>query len=298
MISSYRYLTLIGLLLIARHTFAASPMTLAQYMALKGPEPTAHIAYGSAPSQYAELFEPTGSGPFPVVVLVHGGCWKTEFAGITQFRNIAGSLAAQGIAVWSVEYRRVDEAGGGYPGTYEDMIGALEALSANATIYRLDLGHLAAVGHSAGGHAVQWMAGRERLPRSSPLYRAHFLAIKQIVSLGGVNDLRAWTDLCGFDVSKLTGLASSGRPDVYSDTSPAELVPNGSRTVLINGELDRQVPPEVAVKFAAKARAAGDQVEIVVLAGASHFDEAAATSASWPVSLSVIKKSLGMAPAN
>jgi acetyl esterase/lipase len=229
---------------------------------------------------------------------VHGGCWKSEFSGMPQFRNMAGSLAAQGIAVWSVEYRRVDEAGGGYPGTYEDIIGALEALSANAAAYRLDLGHIAAVGHSAGGHAVQWIAGRERLPASSLLYRARLLPIKQIVSLGGVNDLRAWTDLCGFDVSKLTGAASSGRADVYSDTSPAELVPNGSRTVLINGEFDRQVPPEVAVKFAAKARAAGDQVEIIVLPGASHFDEAAASSASWPVTLSVIKKSLGMAPAN
>jgi acetyl esterase/lipase len=298
MMASYKFLTLMGLLLMARPAFAAAPMTLAQYMALKGPEPTAHIPYGAAPSQYAELFEPAGSGPFPVVVLVHGGCWKTEFAGIPQFRNMAGSLAAQGIAVWSVEYRRVDEAGGGYPGTYEDIIGALEALSANAAVYRLDLGHIAAVGHSAGGHAVQWIAGRERLPASSPLYRAHLTPIKQIVSLGGVNDLRAWTDLCGFDVTQLTGIASSARPDVYSDTSPAELVPNGSRTVLINGELDRQVPPEVAVKFAAKARAAGDQVEIIVPPGASHFDEASATSASWPVTLSVIKKSLGMPPTN
>jgi acetyl esterase/lipase len=297
MSSAYRCQSLIGALLFAGHAIA-DPMTLTQYMALKGPAPTAHIAYGPAPSQYAELFEPAGAGPFPVVVLVHGGCWKSEFAGIAQFRNIAGSLAAQGIAVWSVEYRRVDEAGGGYPGTYEDLIGALEALSANAALYRLDLGHIAAVGHSAGGHAVQWIAGRGRLPESSPLYRAHFLAIKQIVSLGGLNDLRAWTDLCGFAVSKLTGIASSGRPNVYADTSPAELVPNGSHTVLVNGELDRQVPPEVAVKFAAKARAAGDQVDIIVLPRASHFDEAAATSATWPITLSAIKQSLGMAPAD
>jgi dipeptidyl aminopeptidase/acylaminoacyl peptidase len=64
--------------------------------------------------------------------------------------------------------------------------------------------------------------------------------------------------------------------------------------VLITGELDRQVPPQVAFKFAAKAKAAGDSAEVVVLPGAGHFDEAAATSPSWKVTLSVIKNELGI----
>ncbi len=92
---------------------SAAPMKLADYMALSGPAPSATFAYGSAPSQYAELFRPAGAGPFPVAVLVHGGCWTVEYGGITQLRNLAGALAAQGIAVWNVEYRRADEAGGG-----------------------------------------------------------------------------------------------------------------------------------------------------------------------------------------
>lgn len=108
----------------------AAPMKLADYLALSGPAPTARIAYGSAPSQFAELFRPAGDGPFPVVVLVHGGCWTIKFGGIEQMRNLAGALAAQGIAVWNVEYRRVDEAGGGYPGTYQDINAALDQLGA------------------------------------------------------------------------------------------------------------------------------------------------------------------------
>ncbi|WP_229424943.1 alpha/beta hydrolase [Massilia sp. Se16.2.3] len=103
----------------------AAPMKLADYMALQGPAPTARLPYGPAPSQYAELFVPEGAGPFPVAVLVHGGCWTERFGGITQFRNMAGALRARGIAVWNVEYRRVDEAGGGYPGMYRDMHAAL-----------------------------------------------------------------------------------------------------------------------------------------------------------------------------
>lgn len=273
----------------------AEPMTLAQYMSLKGPEPSAHVAYGTAPSQYAELFRPPGAGPFPVVVLVHGGCWQTEFGGIKQFRNMAGALAAEGIAVWNVEYRRVDEQGGGYPGTYEDMIGALDALSAHAKTYQLDMSRLVAVGHSAGGHMVQWAAGRALIPRSSPLYRPNPTALRHVVSLGGINDLRAWTDLCGFEVAKLTGTPSDGRTDVYADTNPSDMIPNGSHTVLITGEKDQLVPKEVALKFAAKAKAAGDSAEVIVLPGASHFDEAAASSPAWNTTLSIIKKEIGIA---
>jgi acetyl esterase/lipase len=272
----------------------AAPMTLAQYMMLQGPEPTAHIPYGVAASQYVELFRPQGAGAFPVVVLVHGGCWQTEFGGIKQFRNMAGALMAQGIAVLNVEYRRVDEAGGGYPGTYEDMIGALETLAAHAKQYQLDLDRVVAVGHSAGGHMVQWAAGRARIPPSSPLFRANPMVLRHVVSLGGINDLRAWTDLCGFPVEKLTGTPTGARSDVFADTNPAEMLPTGSHIVLITGEKDRQVPSEVAQRFAAKATAAGDDARVIILPDASHFDEAAATSTSWPITLGVIKQSLGL----
>ena len=272
----------------------AAPMTLAQYMTLQGPEPTAHIPYGTAASQYVELFGPQGTGPFPVVVLVHGGCWQTEFGGIKQFRNMAGALMAQGIAVLNVEYRRVDEAGGGYPGTYEDMMGALDTLAARAKDYQLDLQRVVAVGHSAGGHMVQWAAGRARIPANSPLFRPDPMVLRNVVSLGGINDLRAWTDLCGFPVDQLTGTPTEARPDVFADTNPAEMLPTGSHTVLITGERDRQVPSDVANKFAAKAKAAGDDAQVIILPGAGHFDEAAATSASWPITLAVIKKSLGL----
>ena len=275
---------------------APKPMVLADYLALEGPAPSASFAYGSAPSQYAELFLPSGKGPFPVAVLVHGGCWTEEFGGIHQLRNVAGALAARGIAAWNVEYRRVDEAGGGYPGTYEDMNAALALLSQQAKRYPLDLGRLVAVGHSAGGQLVQWMAGRPRIPAGSPLYQPDPLPVRRVVSLGGLADLRREQALikssCDREIGQLTGAPSDRRPDVFADTNAGDLLPNGSRTILVTGELDRVSPPRVARDFAARAQAAGDAAEVVILPGASHYDEVAATSSSWPLVLEAIESAL------
>ncbi len=126
--------------LLTKSVLAVShPMTVGEYMSLRGPEPEAQIAYGPAPQQFVQLFEPTGDGPFPVVVLVHGGCFLSKYEGIRQMGDIAGALAADGIAVWNVEYRRADEPGGGYPGTFQDIGAALRLLEKKASDYRLDL---------------------------------------------------------------------------------------------------------------------------------------------------------------
>jgi acetyl esterase/lipase len=285
-----------GALAAPSATTPSKPMTLASYLALSGPAPSASFAYGSAPSQYAELFLPRGAGPFPVAVLVHGGCWTKEFGGITQLRNVAGALAARGIAAWNVEYRRVDEAGGGYPGTYQDMNAALAMLAQQAQRYPLDLNRLVAVGHSAGGQLVQWMAGRGRIPSSSPLYQPDPLPVRNVVSLGGLADLRREQGLikssCDREIGQLTGAPSEHRQDVFADTNAGDLLPNGSRTILVTGELDRVSPPRVARDYAARARTAGDKAEVVILPGASHYDEVAASSASWPLVLDAIESAL------
>lgn len=286
---------LLGALLDAH---AAAPMKLDAYLALTGPSPTAKLAYGPAPSQYAELFVPHGAGPFPVAVLVHGGCWTSKFGGIAQFRNMAGALAARGIAVWNVEYRRVDEEGGGYPGMYLDMHAALDLLAANASAHKLDLERVVAVGHSAGGQLVQWIAGRSRIPAGSPLYHPDGLKVDRIVSLGGLADLRHEAALikssCDRDIAQLAGTPSAERPDVLVDTNAADLMPNGSRTWLVTGALDTISPPRVAHDYAARANAAGDKAEVVILPDASHYDEVAATSPAWPQVLRVIEQALAM----
>lgn len=276
----------------------SAPMSLQDYLALTGPQPDAHIAYGPAPSQFVELFRPAGNGPFPVVVLIHGGCWTVEFGGITQMRNMAGALKAQGIAVWNVEYRRHDEAGGGYPGTYQDIATAIDRLKQEAPAQRLDLARIVAVGHSAGGHLAQWAASRHRLPSWSPAYAREPLALPTVISLGGLADLRQQAALikssCERDTVQLAGKPTAARPDVFADTSPAEMLPAAIRTVLIHGEHDIVSPPSTGTAYAARARAAGDAAEVIVLSGASHYDEVAATSPAWAIVGREIRKALGL----
>ncbi len=273
------------------------PLDLPGYLALKGPAPDKRIVYGPAPSQFVELFKPAGAGPHPVVVLIHGGCWTRHYDGIEQMRNMAGALAKQGIAVWSVEYRRHDEEGGGYPGMYQDVATAVDLLKHEAKASALDLARIVAVGHSAGGHLAQWAVSRHKLPEWSPAWTPQPLPIKTVISLGGLADLRNEAALirtsCDCESSFIAGKPSAQRPDIFADTSPAELLPAGVHTVLIHGERDTISPTVTGENYARRARAAGDTADVLVLPGGSHFDEVSADSKSWLIVSAQINKALG-----
>ena len=78
------------------------------------------FTYGPRRAQYAVLEAPPGSGPFPVVVLLHGGFWRTGF-NRTLMNPLALDLLRRGWAVWNLEYRRLgigSGAGGGWPATF------------------------------------------------------------------------------------------------------------------------------------------------------------------------------------
>ena len=96
-------------------------MTPEDLEALPSRAPDQRIAYGSESSQYGELRIPAGMGPHPVVVLIHGGCFKASYATARYFGAMADALKSEGIATWNIEYRRLGEAGSGWPGTYLDI---------------------------------------------------------------------------------------------------------------------------------------------------------------------------------
>ncbi|MDZ4375922.1 MAG: alpha/beta hydrolase [Phenylobacterium sp.] len=257
----------------------ARPATVEDYMALPRVEPQARIAYGAEPAQVAELFQPQGKGPHPVVILIHGGCYLAEYQGLAQTSGLAADLARRGYAVWNVEYRKLGEPGAGYPGTFLDVAAALDHLRTEASRHDLDLKRVVAVGHSAGGHLALWAAARHRLPAGGPLASPDPLRISAVVSLGGIGDLRphagVFAGACG------PSIAQVAPPDTYAETSPGELLPGGVRVTMIHGEFDHVMPFDTGEAYAAKAADAGDTARAIRIEDASHFDVVIPTSRAW-----------------
>ena len=263
---------------------SAEPASVQAYMTQPQVKADARIAYGEAPAQVVDIFLPNGPGPHPVVVLLHGGCYLAEYQGLPQTSGVAADLARRGFAVWNVEYRKLGEPGSGYPGTFLDVADAVDRIRAEAPRYHLDISRVVAIGHSAGGHLALWAAARHNLPRSSPLWRADPLKIRAVISLGGIGDLKGQGDVfagaCGAEpIPAIIGKAAREAP--YADTSPAELLPTGTRVVMISGAFDHVMPPFTGRAFVAKLREAGDSAEVIALPDAGHYDVVIPTTAAW-----------------
>ena len=147
------------------------------------PAATRRIPYGPLPQQVVDLWLPDGPGRHPLVLMIHGGCWTKSIADLTIMNYAAEDLRKRGVAVWNIEYRGVDEPGGGYPGTYLDVAAALDAARGAARTYDLDVSRGVIVGHSAGGHLALWAAARHKLPKSSLLHTAAPVRINAVVDL-------------------------------------------------------------------------------------------------------------------
>ena len=262
---------------------ARSLMTGRDLAALPQPPADHTIAYGPAPQQVAELRLPKGCPPHPVVLVIHGGCWQVPWA-FDQVRALAAALTAEDFATWSLEYRRIGDPGGGWPGTLEDVARGADHLREVAKAHPLDLDRVVVLGHSAGGHLALWLAARHRLPKDSPLRGEPPLPVRGVVTLAGITDLRAGAAgrVCGEAIPQLLG----GRPEAWAfrlgQASPIELVPLGLPQRLLVGAWDAVVPVEQARAYAAAATAAGDAVEVRVLEGAGHFEPVDPGSSAYP----------------
>jgi acetyl esterase/lipase len=250
-------------------------------MPAPGPEAPRH-AYGTAALQFGELSLPNGDGPHPVAIAVHGGYWQATYD-LTHLRSFCAALAETGWAVWSVEYRRIGDEGGGWPNTLLDVAAAAGHLRTLAADHRLDLGRVVSVGHSAGGHLALWLAGRHRLAPGHALHRPDPLPLRAAVSLAGVCDLR-WAHqrgLGGGAVAQLLGGSPDDVPDRYAGASPAELLPLRTPQVLVHGTADFFVPLDISRVYRAAAVAAGDEVRLTEIAGGDHFGVIDPRTPAW-----------------
>jgi acetyl esterase/lipase len=244
----------------------------AAYLLQRLEYPYQTIAYGPTRDHVAELRLPAGDGPFAIAVLLHGGFWRERWERDT-IEPLAIDLARRGYATWCLEYRRVGPLGGGWPTTCFDVAAGIDYLAELADEHRLDVGRVVFVGHSAGGHLGLWAVKRRGAP-APPRVRPAL-----VVSLAGVHDLveAAWRCL-GDTANAASDFVGAGS---YVDASPAEQLPLGVPQLVVQGDADGPDFLDLSRLYAAAARAAGDEVELIELPGADHFDVISPESAAW-----------------
>jgi acetyl esterase/lipase len=213
------------------------------------------------------------------VVLIHGGCWRADLPGPELVAFLADALRNEGVAVWSITYRRVgtkEKNFSPYPDTFRDVMRAAEKLRELAPKHHLNINRTVTAGHSAGGHLAMWLAARASLPHDSPLFANNPLPIHATVGIAAMPDLAyaraASAHACGNDtVDKLIDRQTRGDA-AFRDTSVTALLPLNVPQTLVSGVYDAIVAPAQALRHRERAREKNEIVQLVTLDNAGHFE--------------------------
>jgi len=248
------------------------------------PAPTHIIKYGANANQLGELWLPekTQASPLPVVMLLHGGCWRDDLPGPELVAFLADALRRKGVVVWSVSYRRIGvknspgENFSPYPDTFLDVATAADKLRELAITYPLDIKRVVTTGHSAGGHLALWLAARHRLDETSALHVKNPLPIFAAVGIAAMPDLnyasKASAHACGMATIDLLVDTKSRGANAYRDTSITPLLPLGVKQTLISATYDAIVAPAQAHRYGEQARAKMESITLLTLDNAGHFE--------------------------
>jgi acetyl esterase/lipase len=232
--------------------------------------PGVRLNYGNNEFQFGELYAPEGTHPHPMAIVVHGGYWRAQYD-LRHIGHFCVALAKSGIAAWSLEYRRLGNAGGGFPGTLDDVRAGANYLAKIAKERSLDMNRVIATGHSAGGQLVLWLA------------KQRVVELRGVVPLAPVADLRrAWElKLSSNVVADFLGGSPAQVPDRYRVASPIEMVPLGVRQRVIHGDRDDVVPLSISRDYVAAARKSGDDATLTEVEGAGHFELIDPRTRAW-----------------
>jgi acetyl esterase/lipase len=242
-----------------------------EILTLPPPPADARLAYGTDPNQFGELRLPKDSSkaPFPVVVNIHGGFWRAKYD-LLHTGHLCAALSAQGMATLNLEYRRVGNHGGGWPGTFEDIRSGYRFLFTIAKKYNLNLTKTLVMGHSAGAQLAFCLAGHEP-------------SIKRAVSLSGVVDLQQAFDLHLSDNAVVEFLGGTPKevPEHYHEADPMQLKVAATQW-LIHGASDDTVPSYLSRNYTQQKKGRSEDVHYLEISTAGHFDLIDPHSTAWP----------------
>jgi acetyl esterase/lipase len=237
-------------------------------LTLTPPKADARVSYGSDQNQFLDLRLPHGRGAHALAVNIHGGYWRAKYD-LGYAGHLCAALTAKGIATANLEYRRVGNAGGGWPGTFADVRAGYQFLLQNTRKYELDTRRIVAIGHSAGSQLALCLA-------------AHEPGVKAVVSLAGVVNLqRAYVlHLSNDAVVEFLGGTPSEVADHYREADPMNLA-IAARQWLVHGAEDDVVPPPLSRDYVSTKREMKEDVRLVEIPDAGHFEVVDPRSGAW-----------------
>lgn len=237
-----------------------------------------NLEYDAEHHLVLDAYVPPGNGPFPVVILVHGGGF-VRGSKISYLDPLFAPLSAAGYAWFSVEYRM---AGSGDPPVrceelVRDVETAIRWVKNHATEYKLDMSRAALCGESAGGHLVSLCGARMAQAAADTRHSGTTTSLSAVVSFYGPHDLlaavRSRAGVLGEGLEAMVGTHGSSQEinARLSAASPSsQIVASMVPYLLIHGTADEQVDYNQSVDFMEAMQALDNDVELVTLPGARH----------------------------
>ena len=235
------------------------------------------LNYGRDQFQFGDLRLPLRKGLFPAAMFIHGGFWRARYR-LEHAGFFCTGLTKSGFLTFNIEYRRVGNPGGGWPGGFEDVTAAYQFLRQLAGKYPIDIKRIVVIGHSAGGQLALALA-------------AHHNSMRAAVSLAGVVNLRrAWDLHLSHDaVAEFLGGPPESVPDHYREASPAELDIE-CKQLIVHGAHDDTVPVEMSREYVRQKKAKGENITFLELPDSGHYELIDPQSAAWPKITDAIAK--------
>ncbi len=237
--------------------------------AAAGAQLRSDIEYGTADGVSLKLDAsiPEGKGPFPAVVLVHGGGWNHGDKA-DNFRWIFEPLSKTGFAWFSVNYRLAPKYR--YPAAIDDVLAAVKWVEAHAAEYQVDPKRIALSGESAGGHIVAYIAARY----TRDLHIAAVVPFYPATDFDAMVEGPDRNDTAYRGVTQFFGITqiNDAARKLLREGSPVTWVhPGMPPFLLIQGTKDQLVNPHQVRELAEKLKEAGNRCEIYWVEGAPNW---------------------------
>lgn len=233
-------------------------------------------------SYSADLYTPPGAGPFPAIVMIHGGSWRSGHK--SELRKLSADLAAQGYVCFSIDY---DTHPRSFPYSWQESRAAVAFLRAHAAEYHADPRRIAVLGTSAGGQLAALLAvapegpapitsatadaspgpASTSIPAPAAPPTPQSVPVAAAILFNGGYDLHP----AHYLLRRYLGGRCDTIPKVCDDASPDDHIHPGLPPIFVgHGTHDRLIPYSQATGFISRLQTAGDPVTPYAATGAGH----------------------------